>query len=461
MNHKKKKILIVISGDLYIRNYLQTGVLEPLEEIYDCDYIANEETSIRDQLERKKNFKGYYRITKEVKNVHQKIFDLLMWKYRDRSSSFYFRANRVTPDFKRALFGPIKRIHLRLIKWMLLKPLVLCKRLLYEFEPLFSSYLNRLKANIKPNKVLSTAIDSNDYDLIILPTSAYAVEGIDIAWICEDIKTKSLFLVDNWDNLSSKTVMWKKPSHIGVWGEQSKQHAINIQNINEQDISLLGTPRFIKYFDCRNDSLQSHFPFKYILFVGTALNFDEEFILSEIETVLEKNKQVWGDVKVIYRPHPWRQNNIKVKDSYGKNIITDPQILLSGNDKSVKNQPKLDYYPSLIKNAEFVMGGLTSMLIESLVFYKPFLAFVHKDKRYVSNMRNAWKFFEHFRGLSSTEGVFFSKDINDIDKSMIECWEKRESLDYKKIESDRDWFLHEDGSGYQQRLMLCIEEALR
>ena len=55
MNYKKK-ILIVISGDLYIRNYMQTRVLEALEEIYDCDYIANEETSIRDKLEKKKKF---------------------------------------------------------------------------------------------------------------------------------------------------------------------------------------------------------------------------------------------------------------------------------------------------------------------------------------------------------------------------------------------------------------------
>ena len=41
------------------------------------------------------------------------------------------------------------------------------------------------------------------------------------------------------------------------------------------------------------------------------------------------------------------------------------------------------------------MGGLTTMLIESLIFHKPFLAFVHHDNKYISNMRNAWNFFEH------------------------------------------------------------------
>ena len=107
------------------------------------------------------------------------------------------------------------------------------------------------------------------------------------------------------------------------------------------------------------------------------------------------------------------------------------------------------------------MGGLTSMLIESLIFYKPFLAFVHNDKRYVSNMRNAWKYFEHFRGLSTTEGVFFSEHTNDVEISMIDCWKKREILDIKKLETDRDWFLYEDGSGYQKRLMSCIEATLR
>jgi len=111
--------------------------------------------------------------------------------------------------------------------------------------------------------------------------------------------------------------------------------------------------------------------------VGTALDFDEEAILALIDDVVEKNKNIWGDIKIIFRPHPWRQNNSAVESSYGVNIITDPQILAANNDKSTKIQPRLEYYSGLLG----LVGGL--------IFYKQFLAFVRDDSQHITNMRNA------------------------------------------------------------------------
>ena len=51
---------------------------------------------------------------------------------------------------------------------------------------------------VRPNPTLDSIIKDGNYDLVILPASGYAVEGIDIAWICEENNNKSLFLIDNW-----------------------------------------------------------------------------------------------------------------------------------------------------------------------------------------------------------------------------------------------------------------------
>ena len=457
---RKKKLLIVIPSDLYIRNYIKTGVFTDLENKYDCHYIANSKLTIRDQLCSKEKFKGFYTIDKKSQEIHQAIFDTLMWKNRRKSTSFLFRSERVTIDFNRVINGPKSRIILRFFKWLIYKPIAIIKRRLIDIDFFHVFYISKLKDAVKPNSTLNSIIKNGNYELVILPASGYAVEGIDIAWICEENNLRCLFLIDNWDNLSSKTIMWKKPTYIGVWGQQAKEHAENIQDIEDYQISLLGTPRFMSYFENRNRELSSHFKFNYILFVGTALNFDEEFVLSEIDKVLENNREIWGDIRLIYRPHPWRQNECEVLDSYGDNIITDPQILVAHDDKSTRIQPDLDYYPSLISNAEFVMGGLTSMLIESLIFYKQFLALVHEDKKYVTNMRNAWKNFEHFRGLRGVEGVYFSKDINDLESRMIDCWKNRDTINLSKMESDRNYYLYEDGLGYQQRLNTIVEKIL-
>lgn len=452
-NENKKKILIVISGDLFIRNYLLTNAFSLLEENFECHYIANDETTIREPLELKSNFKGYYQIDSTMKKIHQNIFDLLMLKFQERSSSFKFRIMRTTPSLQLVFTGLKRRAPLRFLRWIFLKPFILFKRLAFKVPIIFNSYLSFLKNNLIINKDLYKYVNEYPFDLVIFPSSAYGPDGIDLSIICNQSSIKTLYLIDNWDNLSSKSILWEQPYHLGVWSEQSKQHAIEIQGMDSQKVSLLGTPRFENYFDTRFKLLDSHFDFKYVLFAGTALNFNEEKILAYIDAVIEKNLDLFGDLKVIYRPHPWRQNNCEVHDSYGKNIITDPQILSANNDKTTRTQPNLDYYPSLLQNAEYVMGGLTSMLIESLIFYKQFLVFIHEDDEYISNMRNAWNYFVHFQDLDKVEAIELSLSFHDIEKSMIHCWNNRDKMKKDLIDQDRSWYLFHNGENYQKRIL--------
>ena len=460
MTKNKKNILIVISSDLYIRNYIFTDAFSKLHDLYNCHYLGSRDIEHSKGLASKPGFHGFYRIENSVRKSHLELFNVLMWLYRHKSSSFRFRIQRATPDFMRVVSGPFKRMHLRFIKWFFLKPYLVLKRTLLDISFIEKWVLNNLKNKLKRNPFLQSHIEENDYDLVIFPTSAYDVEAIDIALICDAKNIKTLFLADNWDNLSSKSILWKKPTFIGVWGDQSKEHAVTIQGFDERKVIVLGTPRFDHYFQSRNSVIDSYFDFKYLLFVGTALDFDEESLLSVIDMVVDKYKKVWGNIKVIYRPHPWRQNLCQVKETYGSHIVTDPQILMANNDKTTSTQPDLEYYPSLLKNAEYVMGGLTSMLIEGLIFNKQFLAFVHEDKAKVTNMRNAWDYFEHFRGLEKVEAMSFSYDQNDVEEKMLNCWNKIDLIENKIIDRDRSWFLFDDGKKYKHRLAQSVGQIL-
>lgn len=456
----KNKILIVISSNLFIRNYILTDAFSKVEAEYDCHYVSNINNTILSKLKNKKGFQGFYKIDDMIQKRHQRIFDVLMWTNRKKSSSFSFRIMRATPSFLKVLIGPTNRAHLRFFKWLVFKPYILLQRIFLNIRPLYKWYINQLVKNVSPNEALRSVIYKNNYDLVIFPSSSYDVEGIDIVSICQEINTKSLFLIDNWDNLSSKSLMWKRPDYIGVWGEQSKRHAIEIQGFADKNIRLIGTPRFDNYFKDRETKIDNYFNCRYILFVGTALDFDEEAILLLIDKVIEKNKHEWGDIKIVYRPHPWRQNNCKVQSTYGKNILTDPQILAFNNDKSIEVQPELEYYSGLFNNAEYVMGGLTSMLIEGLIFGKRFLAFVHEDSRYITNMRNALKYFEHFKGLENLESMSFSYDEGDVEEKMLECWSKSNSMNFKEIDQERNWYLFEDGQSYNTRLLSYVDNIL-
>ena len=51
--------------------------------------------------------------------------------------------------------------------------------------------------------------------------------------------------------------MFSKPDLLGVWGNQTKMHAIKIQKFRENKVFSLGTPRFEVYFQKDLKKLES------------------------------------------------------------------------------------------------------------------------------------------------------------------------------------------------------------
>ena len=57
---KKKKILINICYDTFIRNYISNNAFNILEKNYDCYFIANSNTVyLKNIIKKKKNFLGF------------------------------------------------------------------------------------------------------------------------------------------------------------------------------------------------------------------------------------------------------------------------------------------------------------------------------------------------------------------------------------------------------------------
>lgn len=448
----KKNISIFISMQGYVRNYISSGALRDLSKEYNLSLIISDK--VLDLVEIQ-SAKFQYKIYEEDHNrnqVHYYILDLLMWRYRKKSSTFRFRLKR-TQGFRLDFLDNMNfiskaiRIIWRCVRviYFLIRNLILANALVL---PIYSSYLTR---KIGKNSKLESIIISQEPDLVLFPCSAHDPVGNDLINICKSLKIPSFFLVDNWDNLSSKSVFVDKPDFIGVWGVQSVEHAINIQNFNKDNILILGTPRYQHYFDTRNIKLTSPYKTKYILFVGTALEFDEPSVLYRIDDILSSN-ELFKSIKIVYRPHPWRQglNIVDVKKT--KNIIIDDDLKEAylRNDNSNNLQPTLENYPALIQNSEFVMGGLTSMLIEALIFRKSFLGLTHDDKKNLTSMHNVYKAYEHFRGIENIENVFLCDNLQDLEIQMELTLKK--SINAEVIDAQRDYFYSQPVIGYSKKL---------
>lgn len=462
----RKKVLIIINSEEFVRNYMTTNAFSEIEKDFQCFYLLADRIKKSDVF-RERAVLGEYLIDKAMAARHYHLFNVLTWKYRTKSSSFYFRAMRS----RRLQFSFLKSDGFlkKVIKilWRIFKSAFRhIAGFIGDSNLIFNFYYKWQVTRLIVNAGLEEKIIKCLPDVVLFPSSAYDPDGTDVVRVCKKIGVHVIFLIDNWDNLSSKSILWERPSYIGVWGEQSAEHAVNIQGFKKEQVTSLGTPRFDEYFQVRDIDLKSTFNFKYILFVGTALAFDEVDVLQKLNNIISKHPHIFNSVKIIYRPHPWRQGNDTIVGKGLENIVIDPQIIrvYTGLD-STNFQPDLSYYPSLLKNAEFVVGGLTSMLIEALIFRKRFMALVYDDGKNYTNQHNAFKYYTHFQGLRDVETLSFCENIDTLEEIFISTWLSRSNTDAEKTDSQRRYFYFDDARTYAQRLRdLCrnvVDESLK
>jgi hypothetical protein len=458
-----KKALIVICSKEYVRNYLTTKAFSEVENEYTCQYLFSDKVGSLDWLGL--NSTGLqFSANPSIESAHYDLFNVLMWKHRSKSSSFYFRAmrnRRIQYSFSENISVAARALKVglqlcrALFRWMI--------ESIRDNDIVFPIYFRWHESKLVINANLEEKVRKFSPDIILFPSSAYDPVGTDLVKIGRNIGVPVIFLIDNWDNLSSKSILWEKPAYIGVWGRQSADHAQSIQGFKADQVVCLGTPRFDSYFQLRDQSLPLKFNFRYILFVGTSLAFDEADVLYRLNRVIEKNLKLLNSIKILYRPHPWRQGSDSIIGLDLEHVVIDPQMIESyARDQATQDiQPNLSYYPSLIQNAEFVMGGLTSMLIEALIFRKRFMALVYDDGKNFTSQHNAFKYYTHFQGLRDISAMTFCEDIHSLESVFLEAWFSRGNIDRELVDFQRRYFYFDDNRSYAIRLKDLCSMALK
>jgi hypothetical protein len=262
-------------------------------------------------------------------------------------------------------------------------------------------------------------------------------------------------LVDNWDNFSSKTVLTYKADHFCVWGPQSMIHGWEIQDLDFQSMSCIGTPRFESYRHLAKTDKNDN-ELEYVLFVGTTVAFDEFKVLKLLSEIIERHLL---KVKVIYRPHPWRESTDFPDIDFLANIELDAQVreqYLKGSSDP-KFQPDLNYYPPLIAGAKFVIGGLTSMLIEAQLLERKFIGLAHDDRESWVNPIDTLNGYTHFREIVGMKNLELVTNIADLEDKFVELC--GEDVCYKK-DPFLDFFITFDDEPYWHKLRTVISDVL-
>jgi hypothetical protein len=140
------------------------------------------------------------------------------------------------------------------------------------------------------------------------------------------------------------------------------------------------------------------------------------------------------------------------------NILIDPQILKNYllDKNSTKFQPDINYYPSLIKNAELVVTGPTSMVIESTIFYKKTLLLGFSDKKcsYQDELMN----YVHLEKLEKLNNIEVCKNLNYIEEYIYKLIKKK--INKNIVDKQRSFYLFNSKIGYSKNLKFIIDKIL-
>ena len=454
----KKKLLIIISDAFMFRSYIETKVFDDLEKKYKCFFLFDKSIHLKKSIKKKsrtftsgylekdENKYQHYILSRNFKKVNlsssyklaQKIFlSYNKWIDHDKEKLIY-----------RLLLSPVRTFNFirDYIKFFYLK------------SSFFVSVRDYYEKKIKINHDLETKILKINPDLIILPTKASDVYYFDLKSISEKYKIKLLYLVDNWDNVSSKSILYQN-FFYGVWGKQSYDQVKKIHNINQSKIHIIGSPRFEIFFKSRNTNIKSHYNHKYILFLENT--YPKEIIsLKYLDKILSDNI-FFKNFKIIYRPHPWRKSRNLINFNDYKNVILDKQMQKIYKNKNFSHnfQPDLDYYPSLIKNAEFVVAGPTTMVIESLIFRKKILLLTFKESESPYSPHNLYKYYEHFKDIHKLKNIIVNKSLINLQNDINNIYKLRENK-RRIIDLERNYFLFKDKKSYKFRLQNLIKNIL-
>jgi len=492
----KPKISLIIIHDHYFNYYFQENLFLKLSKSYDVRFIVPENIfyMVPDY------FKTYTdTLSNDLLHYKQKSFnlasDVYRWKFRKRSKSFHFREKRFAHPFTFYSYfaismKKIKSIKLSLkpfkgkkatnnsdiiksinnktfpiktnkysptkyIKWFFRATLLRFSIRFLTHEPLFTLFNYLIVKRISFPKKLYGEMLSNSSDLLIFPNSAYESLGLHLTLIQKKLKSPILFLIDNWDNLSSKSVMWEHPDFVATWGEQSKQHACDIQGFSQEQVFVLGTARFSNYVDMRKAKINSNFDFEYILFLGTSVPFNEIKCLEILNSEIKKHNSIYKKLIIVYRPHPYGINiKNKISVDHLEFVIIDPE-LYGAADKFTS----IEYFPLILKNAKAVIGGLTSMLIEASIFGKNIVALVHNEKYNIASPHKVYKNFEHVRGIEKLPNLVLCESLEDLPDLFKRAFTNIE-ISQEVIDKELDFFYNIIGETYEYKLQRIIEKIL-
>jgi hypothetical protein len=432
-----KTVLFNLFNGFNIRYLLSSGIISELQNknfrIYICSYNT---------IEVKKNFENLSNIFFfELDEKNDEIYkSKKLISFLDRVRYYIHGGKFQTPSLH---FDVYKNDYLKspsIIKYFkicilqgLIKILnfskILRKIFLYFLESLYPNCYDQIFKN-KIDLVVCTSQGTFKNDDLILRAAKK-----------NNLKTLSIIL--SWDNSTTRGYPGCVTDYTIAWTKFMKKELIELSDLNEKRIKVLGSAQFDNYFKKTNIKKKQFFQNynikknKKIIFFATrgpnTYSFNSEIIDLICKNIEERNL---NNSILIVRVHPLHYS-LKKKSQYNllfekykilekkyKNIlrINYPNLISKNFDFNL-NKKEVDVLHALIKYSDIIVNVFSTINLEAMIFDKPSLnvCFQYKKNKEKKNHRARHDIFvdlkqDHNQRILSTGGI-----INCLtDESLID-----------------------------------------
>jgi hypothetical protein len=399
-----------------VMRFVDNGAFDALEADHDITYavvrLEDESDETRTAVEQSLQGRSVYWLPYREERLNQwfELFNISCYLYRDRSPSFRIRyeqsvqkKNQNVEQFKG--FAAYRR------------------------------HRDKVERNMGLHPEILDLILKKRPDFVVLPSQGRDYITDDVLQLCHTLQIPVLMLVANWDNLSSKGIMYRHPVLMGVWGEQSVRHAVDIQDFQRENVIPIGAPQYphpaqLPPVDKQALRAELGLPAdkRIILFAGTFRYFDETTFLREVEQAITDGR--YPNIHILYRPHPWRmkrQHEDNFFDQDWQHVTIDPQLadayLKSKSPNATSNRDvhlfDMQYLFRLYQGIDAIITPMSTLLLEGMLFGLPIMAIAFGDDKHEWSADKVSQML-HFKELYAVPEVIHSTDrsqfFTDLDR---------------------------------------------
>ena len=346
--------------------------------------------------------------------VHQQR--QIIWKQLFQVSQLRFRPGRTPSGLKRLIRAAIGK-KAALLYSLLSLPLV------YIF---FKFYCYQRLSRFE-YKALVELLDNEKPDLIIHPCVLEGVYLNDIIEKSRSHRIKTIFIMNSWDNPSTKRAMVGQPDWLLVWGEQTKDHAIKYAGMKDKQVIEFGASQFEIYSQQKTNARKTlcsdygiEESVRIILYAGSSKETDEFSHLRLLDSSIENNTIT--NCKIIYRPHPWGNGGYRgerILNYNWKHVIIDKSMVtylsnLGRDGKQKKSMPAYKHTQYMINSVDAVISPLSTILLEAMLCGKPILCFLPEEEKRIAKHFDLSLHQTHFNELYKIKEIVISNSKSNL-----------------------------------------------